>query len=187
MANSGPATNGSQFFLSFRATPHLDKKHTVFGRVVGGMEVLDAIERTPTERGTDLPLRPITITTVQLFNDPFEDYLARQSKRRARDAEQATLDASKAAARAEREADRTTWMGTRLGDRKAGVDPSPSEDSSSVGRYLKRAPAQGTGTGRDEVELGDGLIDLNASGEAERRAKRGKTQAGSGFGNFSAW
>ena len=45
MANAGPNTNGSQFFLCFVATPHLDGKHCVFGNVVEGWEVLDALER----------------------------------------------------------------------------------------------------------------------------------------------
>ncbi|MEX0710289.1 MAG: peptidylprolyl isomerase [Chloroflexota bacterium] len=48
MANAGPNTNGSQFFLTFGATPHLDGRHTVFGRVTEGMEVLNSIrERDP--------------------------------------------------------------------------------------------------------------------------------------------
>lgn len=48
MANAGPHTNGSQFFLTFAATPHLDGRHTVFGRVTSGMEVLRSIrERDP--------------------------------------------------------------------------------------------------------------------------------------------
>jgi cyclophilin family peptidyl-prolyl cis-trans isomerase len=48
MANAGPGTNGSQFFITYAATPHLDGRHTVFGRVISGMETLHALrERDP--------------------------------------------------------------------------------------------------------------------------------------------
>ena len=51
MANSGPNTDGSQFFLTFTATPWLDGKHTVFGKVVQGMDVLESIETLGSRSG----------------------------------------------------------------------------------------------------------------------------------------
>jgi peptidyl-prolyl cis-trans isomerase B (cyclophilin B) len=66
MANAGPNTNGSQFFIvTAEATPHLDGRHTVFGRVTSGMEAVDAIEGTPTD-GRDRPLEPQVIERVEL-------------------------------------------------------------------------------------------------------------------------
>ncbi len=66
MANAGPGTDGSQFFLTFVATPHLDDKHTIFGEVVEGMETVQQLEKRGSNSGSTSEELLMSSTTISV-------------------------------------------------------------------------------------------------------------------------
>merc|ERR1740124_91078 len=73
MANNGPDTNGSQFFITYGKQPHLDMKYTVFGKVIDGFEVLDDLEKLNVNEKNYRPLDEVRICGVKVHANPLAD------------------------------------------------------------------------------------------------------------------
>lgn len=67
MANTGANTNGSQFFITLKPTPFLDGKHTIFGRIYSGMEIIERMGMVETD-SNDRPKNPITVLSAKSFS-----------------------------------------------------------------------------------------------------------------------
>merc|ERR1712228_11145 len=84
MANSGKNTNKSQFFVTLKSCQHLDNKHSVFGRVVGGLNLLKVLNDWQTDE-KDRPIKEIKLVRTEIFKNPFKDAIAEASKPKKED------------------------------------------------------------------------------------------------------
>lgn len=164
MANKGKNTNSSQFFILYKPAKHLDRKHTIFGKVVGGLDVLSKMESAPT--ASDRPIDDIVMDNVVVFVDPFEEY---QKQKREKDAQEKEKEEIKR--QGGTEDDKTTWTGKRIRNDGTVVQ---TEQTGGVGKYLKAAKADNA----ERSSLEDGVL------EPEPPKKKVKA---AGFGNFDSW
>ncbi|KAG2222850.1 hypothetical protein INT45_000465 [Circinella minor] len=182
MANRGKDTNGSQFFITYRPCTHLDGKHTIFGRIVGGLDVLNKMEAIPVN-DNDRPERDIRIKEVSVFVDPFEEYQGRLKRKLAHEANADEEEAERR--RKEEKEDAMGWFGLNTGDpKKRGVPSSSSKpkpvtnitssnEGKGVGRYLQATTTTSTTTSKEIDDLSEQIP----------KNKKVKKQM-SGYGNF---
>lgn len=163
MANKGKNTNSSQFFVTYKPTPHLDRKHTIFGLVTGGEQVLTKMEATSVD-SANRPLNDIIIKDIVVFVDPFEEF--QKTKKEAEKSERKKEEIKRLGGT---EDDRTTWTGKRIrGD--GTVDEGATGEN--VGKYLSGAKS------------GNEVVDEGVDTWEEPVRKKAKNR---GFGNFDSW
>lgn len=160
-------TNGDSF-ITYRAVPHLDRKHSIFGKVVGGLDVLDRLETSPTD-SNDRPTKDIIIKEIVVYVDPFEEF---QAQRKEKEEEAKAEELQK---KEETDDQRTTWTGKRL--REDGKQKQ--EISGGIGKYLKAVQHQ-------PADEEDEILEVVDEPYYEEPVKK-KNKASGGFGNFDAW
>ncbi|TDZ18636.1 Peptidyl-prolyl cis-trans isomerase-like 2 [Colletotrichum orbiculare MAFF 240422] len=164
MANKGKNTNSSQFFITYRPAKHLDNKHTIFGKVVGGLDALSKMEDVPTD-GSDRPLNKIVMKDIVVYLDPFEEFLREKSETDRLEKARQAIELSGGT-----EDDKTTWTGKRI---RANGTLEAETSGASVGKYLKLQMKNNRPEETEEVDTW------------EEPAKK-KTKTGE-FGNFDNW
>ncbi|XP_017286344.1 RING-type E3 ubiquitin-protein ligase PPIL2 [Kryptolebias marmoratus] len=159
MANSGPNTNKSQFFITFRSCTYLDRKHSVFGRVVGGFETLTAMESVECNTKTDKPKSEIKLISTSVFVDPYEEADAQIAAEREKELQK----------REEEQQQASVVL------KKAKEEQAPKTFKAGVGKYINPASVK-----RSAAEDEGGP---STSGAAAAKKSKGK----SNFGDFSSW
>jgi peptidyl-prolyl cis-trans isomerase-like 2 len=159
MANAGPGTNKQQFFLTFKSCPHLDRKHSVFGTVVEGTEVLKQLESIAVDK-KERPLQEVKIIKTEVMVDPAME---------ARELEQKRLE---------------KLIETRQHDKERLLAPKastkaelPAAEKHAVGRYLQQSQKPKNDT-TDQRDPADVPVVTRRLPPPPKNSK---------FGNFSGW
>ena len=177
MANAGPHTNKQQFYITFAASPHLNRKHSVFGRVVSGMDVLDQLERLGRRSKDDKPLTKIVIDRVDILENPVPEALEKetrriqklqQARRRRSNNNNSQLTPNSSTAPAPKKAKGSTSEGATTTQGSAG-----GGGDATIGRYLQQRLASSKTSG-----------DKTSSNNTK---KKSQAQTKTTFGNFSGW
>ncbi|KAK5131994.1 Peptidyl-prolyl cis-trans isomerase cyp8 [Meristemomyces frigidus] len=165
MANKGKDTNTSQFFIIYRVAAHLNRKHTIFGRVVEGLDTtLKRLENVEVD-DKSRPVDDCRIEDIVVYLDPFEEFLKQRSDRETEVARKEQLRLEGGA-----EEERTTWTGKRI---RSDGKVEREDGETGVGKYLKTAAASAPAEEDEVVE------------EWNKPTKKAKK--GGGFGNFDSW
>jgi peptidyl-prolyl cis-trans isomerase-like protein 2 len=171
MANSGPGTNKSQFFLSFKPLPHLDGKHTVFGRVIEGLGVLDALEKMQTGKD-DRPVEEVRILAARMVVDKVQEAEDELYKRVA----------SRERKEREEKARKEELIKEAKRDKILREGGSVAEDVGfKVGKYMTAAPPAAKET---KVSAAAGETEDEFGGAAAPPKKKKKVGGFGNFGNF---
>jgi len=186
MANSGKNTNGSQFFILYKSAPHLNYKHTVFGKVVGGFEVLTLMEKIPTD-DEDRPVQEIEITGATVFVNPYTELIEeeKEKKKKAEVEEKKKktrggggggkpVGGGKAQFLQGTEGDLGAWFSD------PGAPGAAGGISGGVGKYLKGSTLGG-------IRAAGSVAGSDTAGGAQPAAKKVKPSAGAPLANFDAW
>ena len=181
MANSGPCTNGRQFFITYKSCGHLDRKHSVFGKVVGGLEILRRLEQLATDE-LDRPSENVNIDSIEILENPLAEALEIERERiRKKKQEMLLLDRSRKSPSVAMTNDgtNTTCSDNNIGKEKSSIE---GEDVSTIGKYLKASKEDSKKQTSGKCE--DGVI-VNAESTLTSRFPPAPKK--SMFGDFSGW
>lgn len=160
MANSGPHTNGSQFFILYKSANHLNFKHTVFGGVVGGLTTLAVMEKVPVD-DDDRPLEEIKITSITIFVNPYLES-DEEEEEKAKDEKNV-------------EDEENDKIGSWYSNPGSGTTDSGTVGG-GIGKYLKARNAQAESA----------AIDTNPAAISVAKKRKLGVSTG-GFKDFSGW
>ncbi|VUZ48631.1 unnamed protein product [Hymenolepis diminuta] len=168
MANSGPNSNKSQFFIAFRPCPQLNRKHTVFGKVVGGLDTLDRVELIETDKD-DRPLEEVKLLSTHVFVNPFKEVDEMLTKERQ-------------ALKEREEADLKEIETPKPGNRREEEMMEAAKRAKKRG-HVESVTPQRAGVGKFIVLPDDNRVESNSIAAKKRQ----KTVLRSTLSDFSAW